>query len=86
MFGPLIYGDAGVRAAFLNWLLAELDLPADNTVCAIDLWRRIPHPEKPSAPGPGLDALLHGDRSVVYVEAKWGSSEGTGSFRMSVSH
>jgi hypothetical protein len=77
-FGPLKYGPAATRAGFLRWLFARLDMAADDTVATIDLWRRIPHPEKPSAPGPELDALLHGDRSVVFVEAKWGSPEGIG--------
>ncbi len=77
-FGPLTYGGVAGRAAFLRWLLERLGMPADDTVATIDLWRRIPHPEKPSAPGPELDALLHGDRSVIFVEAKWGSPEGVG--------
>ena len=57
---------------------ARLELPAHDTAVTMDLWRRIPHPEKPSAPGPELDAVLHGDQTVVYVEAKWGSPEGIG--------
>jgi hypothetical protein len=77
-FGPLKYGDQATRAAFLRWLFGQLAMPAEDTVATIDLWRRIPHPQKPSAPGPELDVLIHGDRSVVFVEAKWGSPEGTG--------
>ncbi len=77
-FGPLMYGSPRVRVQFLRWLLERLELSAEDTVATFDLWRRIPHPEKPSAPGPELDALLHGDRTVVYVEAKWGSPEGVG--------
>jgi hypothetical protein len=40
-----------------------------------------PAPGEAVAPGPELDALLHGDQSVVFVEAKWGSPEGTGQGR-----
>jgi hypothetical protein len=57
-FGPLMHAAGSVRAAFMRWLLERLQLAADDTMAAIDLWRRIPHPEKPSAPGPELDALL----------------------------
>jgi hypothetical protein len=74
-FGPAIYGGAALRAAFLRWLLTRLRLPAEDTMASIDLWRRVPHPQKPSAPGPELDALLHGGRSVLFEEAKWGSPE-----------
>jgi hypothetical protein len=79
VFGPLIYGDASARVALLNWICDRSGLPADNSVCAIDLWRTIAHPQKPAASnGPELDAILVGDRTVVFVEAKWGSPEGTG--------
>jgi hypothetical protein len=77
-FGSLMYGGADARLDFMSWLLKRIGLPAGDTVCTVDLWRRIPHPQKPAAPGPELDVLLQGDRSVVYVEAKWGSPEGTG--------
>lgn len=77
-FGGLINRpEAG--AGFLNWLCARLELPwAGNTAAITDVWRRIPHPDKPIAPGPELDAVLVGDQVVVMVEAKWGSIEGTG--------
>src|SRR5689334_10962454 len=66
-------------AAFLNWLCAQLELPwIGNTAAITDVWRRIPHPDKPIAPGPELDAVLVAERIVVMVEAKWGSVEGTG--------
>jgi hypothetical protein len=78
-FGPLMLAPEPTRAAFLNWLCQTLGLPwYQNTRCAIDLWRRIPHPQKPAAPGPELDALVDGNQVVVFVEAKWSSPEGTG--------
>jgi hypothetical protein len=49
-----------------------------NTTAITDVWRRVPHPDKPIAPGPELDAVLVAGRLVVMVEAKWGSAEGIG--------
>jgi hypothetical protein len=80
-FGTLMAGTDAERVMFLNWLCDHVGLDEQwnaNTSCAIDLWRRIPHPYYPSADGPELDAVLDGDRSVVFVEAKWLSPEGTG--------
>jgi hypothetical protein len=77
-FGPLI-GRPAAGAEFLNWLCGRLELPwGENTAAATDVWRRVPHPDKPIAPGPELDAMLVAERTVVMVEAKWGSGEGTG--------
>lgn len=78
-FGTLMHAPDADRAAFLNWLCERLGLPwTSNTRCAIDLWRRIPHPYFPATDGPELDAVLDGDDCVVFVEAKWLSPEGTG--------
>jgi hypothetical protein len=49
-----------------------------NRRAITDLWRRVPHPDKPIAPGPELDVVLLGENVVVLVEAKWGSVEGKG--------
>jgi hypothetical protein len=77
-FGGLI-NQPSASASFLNWLCARLELPwAGNSAAIADVWRRIPHPDKPIAPGPELDAVLIGEEIVVMVEAKWGSIEGTG--------
>lgn len=77
-FGPLI-NEPTAGARFLNWLAERLGLPwGGNTAAITDVWRRIPHPDKPIAPGPELDAFLIADRIVVMVEAKWGSVEGKG--------
>ena len=54
-----------VRTDFLNWLVEHLGLPwSDNSACSIDLWRRIPHPNKSLPGGPELDFVLDGDRCV----------------------
>jgi hypothetical protein len=78
-FGSLMNRDPGKRASFLNWVVSRLGLDChDNTTCSIDLWRRIPHPEKPTAfgGGPEIDVILDGDRCVVHAEAKWTSGQG----------
>ena len=78
-FGTLMHAPEADRASFLNWMCDRLGLPwTSNTRCAIDLWRRVPHPYFPGADGPELDAALDGDECVVFVEAKWLSPEGTG--------
>ena len=77
-FGALINRPA-IGAEFLNWLSAQLELPwGENKTATTDVWRRVPHPDKPIAPGPELDAVLVAERLVVMAEAKWGSAEGTG--------
>jgi hypothetical protein len=76
-FGPVSAADSQQRASVLNWLIGRLGLPwTDSTGCSVDLWRRIPHPDKSLPGGPELDVVLDGDRCVVFVEAKWGSGEG----------
>lgn len=79
-FGPLAYGRALARVAFLDWLLTQLDLDylMGSTTCTIDLWRRVPHPDKSLPGGPELDFVLDGDRCVVFGEVKWLSGEGRG--------
>jgi hypothetical protein len=80
-FGLLAARPPHERATFLNWLLGQIDLEeiAHSTYCTIDLWRRVPHPERVTTPGgPELDVVLDGDRAVVFVEAKWRSKEGVG--------
>jgi hypothetical protein len=77
-FGPFLAETPEARAAFLNWLLEQVGLPdlARSRRCEIDLWRRIPHPDRPtSSGGPELDIVLDGDRAVVFCEAKWRSKE-----------
>jgi len=81
-FGPLMVDAPSTRAGFLNWLVERLDLPwTENHSCSIDLWRRVPHPDKSLPGGPELDFVLDGDRCVVFGEAKWLSGEGRGQGR-----
>lgn len=62
-FGPLAYSSSHARAAFLDWLLGRLGLTdgTDSTTCSIDLWRRVPHPDKSLPGGPELDFVLDSD-------------------------
>src|SRR4051812_25259492 len=79
VFGPLAVAPVERRVWFLRWICNRIGLPAQDNQCDVDLWRRIAHPRKPSASnGPELDAVLEGDRTVVFVECKWGAPEGTG--------
>src|SRR4051794_38351564 len=60
-FGPFLAETPASRARFLNWLLKRLELDefASNGSCQLDLWRRIPHPDRPTASGgPELDIVL----------------------------
>jgi hypothetical protein len=77
-FGLLITASGASRTAVLNWLMERADLPySENSVCSVDVWRRIPHPDTGAGQGgPELDAMLVGDQCVVLVEAKWRSREG----------
>lgn len=77
-FGPLTVASPGARAAFLNWLLDLVGLTdwTGNATCTVDLWRRVPHPDKSLPGGPELDFVLDGERCVVFGEVKWKSGEG----------
>ena len=77
-FGTLAAATPVVRTAFLNWLLQRIGLPANEHICAIELWRRIPHPDTQGMGGPEIDFLIQGDKTIVFGEAKWRSKEGTG--------
>ena len=46
--------------------------------CTIDLWRRVPHPDKSLPGGPELDFVIDGNRCVVFGEVKWLAAEGRG--------
>jgi hypothetical protein len=79
-FGPFLAETPSMRAAFANWLLDRVglsQLPRCER-CQLDLWRRIPHPDRlTSSGGPELDVVLDADTAVVFVEAKWRSKEAT---------
>jgi len=77
-FGTLLSETEGARAGVLNWIASRFHLPANNEHCEISLFRRIPHPQNLSPGGPELDVVLHGDKLVVFVEAKWRAKEGAG--------
>lgn len=75
-FGTL--SSAEHHAGLSNWLLDRLGLPWKNERCKLELWRRIPHPDKPVSGGPELDFSLIGDQVVIFGEVKWLSGEGLG--------
>ena len=77
-FGTLSTAQPVTRTAFLNWLLGRIGLKSGEKACAIELWRRIPHPDTQGLGGPEIDFLLQGDKTVVFGEAKWRSGEGAG--------
>lgn len=62
----------------MNWLTEATGVGTNDSACSISLWRRIPHPDTLVSGGPEIDALVVGDRTVIAVEAKWQSGEGTG--------
>jgi hypothetical protein len=82
-FGPLARAGPAAAATFLDWVLAQLRLDdwRGSTTASIDLWRRVPHPDKSLPGGPELDFVIDGDRCVVFGEAKWLSGEGRGQGR-----
>src|SRR4051812_34726989 len=79
-FGPFLAETFAERAAFANWLVDRVGLSElrRSERCQLDLWRRIPHPDRTtSSGGPELDVVLDADTVVVFVEAKWRSKEAT---------
>lgn len=78
-FGPLVYGPETDRLHFATRLFAWLDLPRPRQRVTLWLWRRVPHPEKPtSSGGPEIDVGLQTESTLVLAEAKWNSSLGIG--------
>lgn len=79
-FGPLAVQSPAARADFLNWLLGRvgLDQWTGSKRASIDLWRRVPHPDKSLPGGPELDLVIDGDQCVIFGEVKWLSGEGQG--------
>jgi hypothetical protein len=80
-FGPFLAEPPRSRAVFAEWLLSAVGL---GEICPVgekgqlDLWRRIPHPERPtSSGGPELDVILDLPEVVIFGEAKWRSKEAT---------
>jgi hypothetical protein len=77
-FGPLAVQPPEAKARFLDWLLGRLGLgdQAGPGGCSIDLWRRVPHPDKSLPGGPELDFVLDGEQCTIFGEVKWRSGEG----------
>jgi hypothetical protein len=74
----LIYGPPDWRQEFITRIFVVLGFPAPRST-TLWLWRRIPHPEKPtSTGGPEIDFGMQSEASVVLGEAKWNSRLGTG--------
>lgn len=79
VFGPLVYAPAEVRERWTRGLLDALGLTsASEKGATISLWRRLPHPETWGVGGPEIDVMLLTRDSIVLLEAKWLSNEGTG--------
>jgi hypothetical protein len=79
-FEPLWSADDDTRHAAVQWLYDRLGLGVRATRnITIDQWRRIRHPNAPSANGPEIDAVIDDPGgALIYVEAKWHASLGTG--------
>ena len=72
VFGLLVYADAATRLAVANALLDAIQVPVRCSSAAVFwLWRKIPHPQKPSAEGPELDFAMAADSLLLVGEAKW---------------
>lgn len=79
VFGPLVYASAETRERWTRGLLDALGLAnASEKGATISLWRRLPHPETWGVGGPEIDVMLLTQDSMILLEAKWLSNEGTG--------
>jgi len=77
-FGVLSRRPEHLRIDFLNALCGRLNVKSGNHRCDIELWRRLPHPDKPSLSGSEIDFSILGDEIYIIGEAKWRSREGKG--------
>jgi hypothetical protein len=72
IFGTLKYSPLSYRLSFMDELLALVGFRSHKMESIlIDLWRRIPHPDKLVPGGPEIDVVLQSEKVVVYCEAKW---------------
>jgi hypothetical protein len=78
VFGPVIYGHAAGRVAFVRELMALVGVAGSSENANIWLWRRLPHPDKLVSGGPEIDFGIQTDDLFLLGEAKWRSSVGTG--------
>jgi hypothetical protein len=83
-FGTLAAASADIRRAAAQWLYDRAGIAASANAPMIDQWARVFHPNAPaSARGPELDARIDDPGgALVYVEAKWKASIGTGRGRV----
>jgi hypothetical protein len=79
-FGTLAAAKPETRRAAIQWLYDRAGIPATAALPSIDQWARVFHPNAPaSGRGPELDARIDDPGvALVYVEAKWNASVGTG--------
>jgi hypothetical protein len=80
-FGTLTLSDPRERVSALNWLFENLGLPERaSEETQIHQWVRVFHPNVPSSSrGPEVDAIIEQPGGpVIYVEAKWRASLGSG--------
>ena len=78
VFGPVAHAGADVRSAFFRELLSLMGMIDESRSVEICLWRRVPHPDTLVPGGPELDFLIQTADTVIFGEAKWRSSVGSG--------
>ena len=78
VFGPVAHAGPDVRSAFFRELLSLMGMVDESGPVEICLWRRIPHPDTLVPGGPELDFLIQTADTVIFGEAKWRSSVGSG--------
>src|SRR5207244_12251481 len=76
-FGTLSMASPVKRTAFLNWLLKQIELPANEKDCTSELWRRIPHPDTQGMSGPEMDFFVQGYRTMIVDGSKWRVGQGS---------
>ena len=76
VFGPGVYASPATRVAFVQELLALIDVHASANNAHVWLWRRLPHPDTLVPGGPEIDFGIQTDDAFLLGEAKWRSSVG----------
>jgi hypothetical protein len=78
VFGPIVYGSAEVRSAYVAELLAALKIGPAASPSGPWVWlsRRVPHPGNLSPGGPEIDVGIHVGDVLMLIEAKWLSGVG----------
>jgi len=79
VFGTLAHAPADQRELWLRDFLAVLGLDSASPAgAAIELWRRMPHPDTLTPGGPEVDFTILTENAVLLGEAKWLSGVGRG--------